>query len=730
VERFASDRRLSVLAGVLAAIIAANYLFTLSRLPFYQVSPEFLGPAVMIASGRGFVTPVADAIPPLVDFLVQRTQEFNPEDLPASFPTLPNSNAIRTHCYLLYTTGVLWRVFGIHWHTLKLLSLILFTASGMILYRVFRLGMSRPFSIAGTVLFLASPIMVTALNSVRDFGKAPFILAVLWIVGRLALRPIRGWGLMGMAAALGLLTGIGQGFRQDVLACVLPALGAVLFLAHGTPRLQLRARIAAPFVLLASFAVTAWPTLSPPETEGSLLYHQIMMGLSTESTDRMGLGHASYEFQSVCNDNMAHAIRNDYARRVKGNTAIVGYQNREGMLAAQGYLLDLFRRFPADIITRGYGAILTLLGGVTAERTTFAPEETAFITRLGQLHQPIEDHFRGYGLFYAVAAVLLVSLWNFRSALCLLALILFFGGYTAVQFQYRHCFHLAFAPIWCFGFLLDKAVCGGVSGFLAMRRRSLRTRLQELRVVGWHPLIRTVAFAVSAAAILLAPLYAAQSYQDRQVDGIISVYPDAPLTALETDAVETNGMILRRLKGTQDLADENLASNPPDEDQARWLADPASLGKWNPHDMDVRADYLVAQFDGVRGPFPLEVRYRAEQPGNNFTHTFCVRAAPGSSDQSVRFFFPVYEFPDSKTVGRSRFEGIVLRQDDAPLFRGLYRVSDLSNFPFLLPLTLPADRTLFRSHQTLRWGEIAALLGDPFLPSNTLRTSFRIKGRP
>ena len=192
---------------VSAALWATGHTFSIVPNPFMSIPPAFLD----------FLTHKTDAL---------QTNQF-PHEL---FLPLPGETKfIYDRLYLLYAMGILWRIVEISWSSLNILVSFFAGLTAAITYGIFRLGMGRSIAFVGTLLFVSSPLFLTELPALRDFCKAPFILGALLAIGYLLSRSPRKPGLVVLAAAIGLFTGIGMGFRQDIIIVLPPLVVSLLF---------------------------------------------------------------------------------------------------------------------------------------------------------------------------------------------------------------------------------------------------------------------------------------------------------------------------------------------------------------------------------------------------------------------------------------------------------------------------------------------------------------------
>jgi hypothetical protein len=82
-----------------------------------------------------------------------------------------------------------------------------------------------------------SSLQLANLPNLRDYGKAPFTLALVLILIALVVRPWRRRDVLLLSLGYGLLMGIGYGFRTDLLVDIPPFFITVaLFLPDGVVR--------------------------------------------------------------------------------------------------------------------------------------------------------------------------------------------------------------------------------------------------------------------------------------------------------------------------------------------------------------------------------------------------------------------------------------------------------------------------------------------------------------
>ncbi|HOC70315.1 MAG TPA: hypothetical protein PKO23_16025, partial [Candidatus Hydrogenedentes bacterium] len=357
------------------------------------------GPAVMLASGRGFYQPDLDYAPALRAFLRNERETLSPAALPEVLPEEPNSVS-SYHRYLLYTVALFFHIYGISWASLEPLCAILLGVCAFAVYGILRLGMGRLLSAALTLFFVLSPQMLTMLPSLRDFSKAPFILLLIFLLGLLIKYRFGMKALAGISVLLGLVNGIAMGFRQDALVFILPACVIVTVSVFRYERPFLKRRLLAPVLLLAAFFAAGHPMLGRMEG-GAQPYHPLVQGFSMKRFASLGLEPGAYEPLASGSDNYTFAMLQDYYGRVNEEADTdFGFNSPGAETAGRQFLLDMALRFPGDLLARGYGALLRTLrytDGVPLWHITGSPWQDRFEA----YHEALKHHLHRYGPAYA-----------------------------------------------------------------------------------------------------------------------------------------------------------------------------------------------------------------------------------------------------------------------------------------------------------------------------------------
>src|SRR5262249_22623926 len=237
------------------------------------------------------------------------------DDLPRTATLGPPNFTQSLYRYMTLAVGVTWRLFGVSWASLSLLLGVLYGATAAVVYALFRLGAPRWPAAVGTALMIASPLQLRYLPQLRDYAKAPFMLALILTLALLVVRPLTRTRLLVLAAAYGAVTGIGFGFRNDLLIALLPFAATVLYSLAPSSGISARQKLAALVLCGAVFATSAWPIIRSYRG-GSNTGHVALLGLTSHFDAPLGVTPSIYDWGAVYDDGLAKKIISTYATRV------------------------------------------------------------------------------------------------------------------------------------------------------------------------------------------------------------------------------------------------------------------------------------------------------------------------------------------------------------------------------------------------------------------------------
>ena len=650
-----NDRRLQEAAvAFLLFMIAAcwgtfywNRSLQAGRQPsFYQLYYE---PAVMMACGHGFVQ--ADPpLPAITDFVLLKRNTLSCADIPAGTNlTARGLDQKKAWIYLLATVAAAWRVLGISWSGLGPLLGVLFGGTIVAAYLIFRIGMGRVVAVACAVALMVSSVHLQNLPHLRDYAKAPFTLTLMLLVFLMVAGAATWRRLLAIAAAYGVVLGIGYGFRTDFLIDIpLFLLVLFLFIDGGVLRnLPLKSAAAAVFAL--AFVASAWPVIRTVQKSGGCQWHAVLLGLTDGPSDALMVTRAPYDFGHEFSDDFVYAQATAFALRTGHTAGHIEYCSPEYDAVTGRYVRDIARTFPGDMVTRGVASTVQVL---QLPFRWYDQPLPGFSNTLYRLRLLLLKPLRGTGPIFVAATVLALGSVSLRLGLFALFFLFYAGGYPMLQFDVRHYFHLEFMTWWSIGFLVQQ---------LAVQWRAAdgrwRTMVDQIRDrYAWR---RGAAVIGGTAACLIVAIWIARGYQQRQATRLFHQYVEAPREAMRVEPT-TGAASLRR---------------PAD-------ADPMPAGM------------IEIDLDRSRctGDTAVTTRYRA--PNDEFAHR--VAAGNASSDGVTRIFEPVY----------GGFDGVVFEHAAPRCVTGVYRMTAPERIPLLLSVRLEGGwerRALYQRLNPWRW---------------------------
>lgn len=627
-----------------------------SQPQFYQSNFE---PAVMMACGRGFV--VSPAPPPeLAAFLNVSRNDFDCASLPPAMPERPLTAAANANWYYMYgASAALWKITGVSWTALDWLVALMSAVCTVMLYGLFRLVTGTAIAAALAMLLTISPANLTHLLSLRDYSKAPFVLAAVLILGVLVTRSFRRSATFALAAAYGVTVGIGYGFRGDLAVMVPFGAAVVAVFLPGPLRFNAGRNAFAAAALLAAFFVSAWPVINALKL-GGCQYHFTLLGLTEPLKQELRVTPSIYSFGPHLLDTFADLKVGDYASRVLGapvpQLCTADYDTASGQL-----YFGMFRTFPADFVTRAYASVLMILRvGLSIPEAMVAGEPFAGSRLIGPVYRllhTVTSLVAPLGVLTTLLAVAGVAAYSVRLGLALAVFVLFLAGYPSIRFDERHWFHLRLIPWW------TAALVG--------------THVLALGSRAWaRPhLPRAVGAAVVLVGGLALALWAIRMVQTPRVAALVREYEAAPT--------------------------EPLPTRP---------ADGASLKvDWTPADYGVQpahrgSDLVVVTLDSAgcagSGPLGLRALYDADVPSRDLSATMVVqRPSPGTA--ATRVFVPVF-WQGSGDHTELKFAGLQVVGAGASCISQVARVTSGGRVPLWLEMQVPPDWSTYSLYESMR----------------------------
>ena len=675
-RRFVPECAIGLIVFCFASGLGMTYVAVWGQdAPFYQ---REYGPAVMLASGHGFVNPAPSSVPGLEDFLSTKANYLDASRIPSSIQVLPLTQLQARWLYLLYAAGFLWSFFGISWIALLPLYGIFFGLASVSTYALFRLGSGTVIAIVGASVCMLSPFNLYFLPFLRDYSKVPFIITAIAILGYLIKYNLSWSARFAFSVVLGGLLGFGLGFRKDVIICIPPAILVLAFLIPGNPWKQKYRRVCAIGLLMAGFLATGWPLLRGMHEKGGTTSHVLILGLMEPFDEALGIGNTPYSFGHLYNDAYVYSMVESFEER-RGSSQPIPYGTPAYDGACKAVYSSISATFPADILFRWYSASRRI-----ADYAPFYTEDpyqewmpNPVVYKLFQSRWRILGWLSGYGVLVVSICVLALSTANVRYGLAFSLLVLYFTGYASLQFSQRHFFHLEICIWWPIFFLLSQILHRAQILIRSLRFAGVSCSIRKtLRLHFWAGMLRAGIVTLVLVLVLSLPLIGARMYQKRLVNRMYDRCKALPVTAVPTELLEENG--------TAWISFRSDFSRDLDRSERRD---------------QVFTSYFVAEFNAIE-PVVFGTYYSTEKRYNDFRHRVEIDP-PGSSDSRVRYYFPVYEASANSLWGRREFMGLLLRKESLPFFNGMYRVTDFEETEVLLPLRFTANGSRLQTHTTM-----------------------------
>jgi hypothetical protein len=432
-----------ILALALLVIGFAIGFRILLEFGFTNFGQEWMPAAVMWACGYGLVDP-ASTPPTLLAFLKMETLNFDCRDL-ASVGRLDHTTAvINANLYLGLAAAVFWRLLGVSYFSLAPLLGIFYGAYVAGCFVLLRLFIGRGPAVFATAILAISPVAVNMLRNFRDFSKAPFII---WTISLLilAVRERRPKQLTVIAGIMGLVVGIGMGFRADLR---LVALVAIIVLAFGLDRtvLPLRTRLFVLFIFTAVSGAIGLPAST--KTPGMGLY--ALQGMAEPFRAFVGVTKPSYDTGYLYFDAYTLAsIAADLRRRDPDawdlhETKTSDVHESYTMTQANGYVLGWMPLFVGDLVTRGLKSAAWIAGYYAL----FSPNHSAPDLASTFVVKPAKPYFLYIaqpwlpiiGLLGSLSLVFRTFDRSPREAACLSFILIVLLMSPGIQFSIRHLF--------------------------------------------------------------------------------------------------------------------------------------------------------------------------------------------------------------------------------------------------------------------------------------------------
>lgn len=621
---------------------------------YYQ---NYFEPAVMTACERGFA--LSQTRPPqLDDFLQQRSDSFDCASLPADLAMSTEGVYQFSWYYLVLTVGTAWRVLGVSWSGLAPLFGLLFGTVLVLAFGLFRLGMGRPLALICTVALGVSTSHLVNLPHLRDYAKAPFVLALIllmaWMVRGLPTRR----RLLVLACASGGVLGVGYGFRTDLLANIPPLLLTIFFFVPGGVFKNLALKTQAAAACLLVFLIVAWPAVAFVAARGGCQWHVALLGFSSPFGEPLGITPASYDWGPYSDNFVWGAVGSRFMPHADSavGPSFCGpeYDRMTGV-----YLGRILTTFPGDVATRALASLVAVTDFPTNARLAPLPSyDGPFYQWRGDLLHSLD----GYGPLLLLPFLCLVAAIDLRFGLWLAGLILWFGALPMLQFNIRHYFHLE----WMGWFVM------GTLASLSGRRMGNAISVRWRRRTTKHPV----------------PV---PEPPPGKVSTVTATYPRVLVM------VACFALIAAGVAGARRWQRSTVTSLTAS--MVEWTSEPVALDRADEGDLMVLRPRLPGSA-AARGRFWVEfLRIDVDPRACGAGGTVAVRY-DSPREQSTRFWTIHGDQAAILTPVFVSFSDIAVPSGNAGCIRGVYRAPILKPFPVWLFVDVPADLQRLRAVQS------------------------------
>ncbi|WP_141396290.1 hypothetical protein [Polaromonas sp. AET17H-212] len=657
----ASAGDLAYAALILAAGMFIGQWFTGSGIVkafhFYQ---ETFAPAVMVACGHEFAQPVPEP-QAMTEYLAAQRPVFACADIPASVAMGTPTPFQQFHKYLLLVVAGAWKLGGVSWAALQPLYGLVLGLTGLAAYALCRSAMGRPLSLVCAGLMMLSPLQLFNLPHLRDYIKAPFFLGVLALLVWQLRAEKFSRSSVAWSALAGILTGIGMGFRIDLVTLAPLYLLAIFLFFPDKLAANFLCKGANALAFMAALTICAAQVVGGSQSGG--MSHVLVLGLMGEFDPKLGLAEALYGLGHHYLDMYASTLLNGYAVLHGYGGGVIEFPTPEyGRLGAQ-YYADIAATFPADMATRFLAAAWKILhlpvtAFVTYEDLYFFYDDFIDPKLWAFTHHRIWDLV---SIGVLASALLIILRRGLRLGMAAMVILLFMAGYPFLQFGVRHYFYLQVVGLWLTGLVLqtwaDKlgkvwAAYRSGSGVIAALGEDLR--------VSWKVVL--IQFSIFFVVLPALIFFGLRAYQSKHTLALFESYASAKTEPLAGIERIRSGDLLR-------MAPQGLF---------------APLGSPLSGVHKARIEFLVADFDQRRcGRDSVHVKYTYEF--NSPVYDFNQRVSLGI-DQQTRVVFPVFQ-----RDGHFRFAGVEMPATEAPCLVDLTRIADPQKLKLPLTFRFPGN---------------------------------------
>lgn len=302
--------------------------------------------------------------PSVEEFLSSPRATFTNCDEVAALPKLVWDGFQNSIIFLFGLAGILWRTLGISWANLAPIAGLLTAALAVSAYSLSRVFCRSPLiALTITFVFMTHASVVGQIIYLRDFSKAPFMVAALALIATAVLKPRRLRDIFLLAAAAGATISLGLGFRADLLVMLPIAIAAPVFVLRPVAwkdfcrrALALWLGLGLGFLLVRAGTIA----ITPPVAIGNnYLSHVFMLGFAEPfAAGTQSMADASYRILLLYRDEYLIGIVNLFQGRtiIPSNLWTSPSYDKESL----ELFVATFLTVPNDVLKRVFYSAQTL----------------------------------------------------------------------------------------------------------------------------------------------------------------------------------------------------------------------------------------------------------------------------------------------------------------------------------------------------------------------------------
>lgn len=336
---------------------------------------------------------------------------------------------------------------------------LLYATVNVFFYLILRFFMNRFWALLFACSLIISPFQLSHIvpSLYRDYAKTSFLLAGIYLILRVHFKQLSGRQLMLTGLIMGFITGIGCIVRADLLVLILPFIVTLFIFSNGTLRSNLMQKFLGATLCIATTVICFKIRAQLVTIDHYLGNFWALYGITDPFTDLLMLASSGYSWGQSYSDSVTFLNVHTRAHLYSGFRADGVYSGTSEVFAstATATFYNYLLNFPGDVLVRVYSAVTNICE--LPWRYSLPPVgiESAGFTAFYRLKYSVFSILAGNGLVFVLATISISALRNLRTMFFLLLMLVFFCGYTSIQFSGRHYFHLECVSLCGLGFVLS-----------------------------------------------------------------------------------------------------------------------------------------------------------------------------------------------------------------------------------------------------------------------------------